>query len=259
MQELIILGSGDSFGTPRVGCKCKVCTSSNVLNIRTRPGLIINTIHSTILVDTPPELKQQLLQNKIEKIDAVVYTHYHSDHTAGMMDIRQILKHSQQIPAFMSVSTCTQLAQENPQVFLGKKNYPPMLIAQILTPQTTIDKMRIRSFSQPHGKVRSTGLRICNFAYTTDISNVTNRILNLLSGVKLWVVGCLGYATYKTHLNLDKVKRAIEILQPETTILTHQSHELDYEHLSKTLPTNIISAFDGLRVDLSKYIYEEGL
>lgn len=248
-----IFGSGASGGVPLIGCTCPVCTSDNPKNRRSRVSVLIEQDGFRLLIDTSPDLREQCLRHDITTVDAIFYTHAHADHTHGIDDIRALNYHADApIPVYADGITLAELRQrfgyafEPPIPEFGW--FRPALIAhEIAAPQTVaIGPFSIRLFEQQHGRHPTLGLRIGNFAYSTDTNHLPEDAFSALDGVDTWVVDCLGRSPAPTHAHLTLALEWIARTNPRQAYLTHLSHVFDYEELNSELPSHIQPAWDGL-------------
>jgi phosphoribosyl 1,2-cyclic phosphate phosphodiesterase len=250
-MEITILGSGSSQGVPQVACKCCVCASSNVKNKRKRASILIESTQTKILVDTSPELRLQCLENNISNVDAVIFTHAHSDHVAGIDDIRMLCTNKKSISAYMDDETFNTLLCSYNYIFNSKDNaYLPYLRRNKLEKKQVIGDIEVNAFDQIHGKIISQGLRFRDVVYSTDFSEIPEESIVYLQNLKVWVVDCLRYYYSPTHSHLEKTLSLIERHRPKLAILTHMSHDIDYDEISKILPKNVIAAFDNMKIEL---------
>jgi phosphoribosyl 1,2-cyclic phosphate phosphodiesterase len=257
-MKITILGCGSSGGVPLIGCSCAVCTSRNPKNNRTRVSLYIEINDIKLLVDTSPDLRQQALREGIKRVDAVLYTHDHADHTHGIDDLRSFnYLANASIPLYGDVHTMRALTQRYAYAFgpaPEKIWMKPSLTAHNLSSaaihEFNVKNTRITAFEQLHGKFKTLGYRIGDFAYSTDTNELPATAFEALRGVKVWVVDCLRYTPSPVHANLEKSLEWIGRVKPEKAILTHMAHELDYEKLSKELPAGIEPAYDGMVIEL---------
>lgn len=253
-----ILGCGASAGVPMVGCSCLVCTSGDPKNKRTRVSILIEKGDRRILVDTSPDLRQQCLSYNINKIDAVLYTHDHADHTHGIDDVRSFnYTGGAPISAWGDEQTLQTMKQRFAYVFKPPVTefgwFRPALIPELITPYKcfSIGGIEVMPFEQLHGGEKKTlGLRFGDFAYSTDVKAIPDKSFELLKGVKVWVVDCLKYTPVPTHAHLALTLEWIERVQPEKAYLTHMSHDFEYERLKAELPPNVEPAYDGLIIDI---------
>lgn len=252
-MKINILGCGSSSGVPEIGCGCRVCQCGKSKNCRTRSSILVEEDDTAILIDTTPDFRQQALNNNIKKIDAILYTHSHADHISGIDEIRsfnKLMKTS--IPAYGTKETMDYLSQAFSYVFKERELDPywssPHLIKNIIDEYDRfhIKRVEIRTFKQLHNKMPVLGIRVGDFAYSTDVSYLPEESLAILQGIKVWVVECLQYESTPAHAGLDTVLKWAEKIKPGRLVLTHMNHSLDYDDLVDKLPRYIEPAYDGM-------------
>ena len=256
-----ILGCGSSGGVPRVGNDWGSCDPANPKNRRRRCAALIERIGSggttVVLIDTGPDLREQLLSVRLARLDAVLFTHDHADHTHGIDDLRNIAYRSKQrVPVYVDAETRVSLEGRFGYCFAGKAgpNYPPILQAHdIVAPEPiTIagpgGELRILPVPQLHGDIASLGFRVGGLAYSPDISGLPDASVPMLEGLDLWIVDALRYIPHPSHLTVKQTLAWIERLKPKRAILTHLHVDLDYEKLRRELPAHIEPAYDGMVV-----------
>ena len=254
--KFIILGSGSSMGVPRADGYSGNCNLNNIKNFRTRCSALIKFNDSNILIDTSPDLRSQLLKNKIRSIDKVFYTHLHADQTHGINDLRPFfLMNKKKIPIFADNKTSKYLNSTFKYCFRSSYGYPSTLALNDLKNKHIFKnknkKILIESIPTEHGKIES----ICylinkKLAYASDISLFYKKDYKKLTKLDYLVVDCLWYRTHSAHFNLDQVLELVKILLPKKTILTNMHSDLDYDHLKKILPKNIVPGYDGMTISL---------
>lgn len=251
-MKITVLGCGASDGVPQIGCDCAVCISSDSKNKRTRAAILIEIKGFRILVDAGPDLRQQLLREDITSLDAVLITHAHFDHMAGMGDLKRLVKNNT-LPLFADDFTLQLLRTSFSYAFRGSKLHPAILEACPFFGSFSLPdiKLQVIPFKQKHGSVFSHGFRLGDFAYSTDVSHLSDEAYGVLEGVPVWVVDCIRYCPSLTHFCLDDTIAAILRVKPERAILTHMCHDIDYNLLSKLLPRHIVLAYDGMKFEIS--------
>ncbi len=258
-MKITILGCGHSLGVPVIGCDCAVCISKNPKNKRLRVSVLIEINGLNIVVDTSPDFRQQMLLTNIKKIDAVLYTHDHADHTHGLDDLRGFnALQKDVIPIYSNAEIIESLQKRFSYAFLPKPSenviFRPSVAANILpdVPNHTfmIGNTKIIAFEQQHGKSSTLGYRIGDFAYSTDVNMLSEAAFEALSGVKCWVVDCLRYTPSYSHSHLSQTLQWKSHVNPQQTILTHMAHEFDYDTLSSELPTGVFAAYDGMVIEI---------
>ena len=259
-MKLTFLGTGTSFGVPQIGCHCRVCRSSDPRDRRTRVGAVVETDGGVqVLIDTPPELRLQLVTAGIDKVDAVLITHEHADHTHGMDDLRAItVRRDSPLPVYAAAETHAALALKFPYIFDDRMRplpgtSKPEGTARTITPGTAfnVGDAEILPFAVPHGNVTCLGFRIGPIAYITDAKRIPDDVLQLISGVKALVINALFRVEHPTHLSIPEAVRVARAVGAERTFLTHLTHDYLHADLEAELPRGIAPAFDGLtlRVD----------
>lgn len=253
-MQCTILGCGGSGGVPQINCHCVVCTSDNPKNKRLRCSILIESETTTILIDTSPDLRQQALQNHITSIDAVLYTHAHSDHIVGVDDVRFLSHHDTPIDAFMEQHVAQAMEQKFPHIFKQlSKWYKPRLTSKVFDiadGMFMVGDIAVLPLNQIHGGITSCGFRCNDIAYSTDCNALPESAFKVLAGVKIWIVDCLRYHCAPTHSNLEKTLGWIARIKPDLAILTHMDHNIEYEELITLLPAGVVPAYDGMKVRL---------
>ena len=252
--KFTILGCGSSLGIPRIDGYYGNCDPNNKKNTRSRCSALIRSKNLNILFDTSPDLKSQLLVNKVKNIDKVFYTHFHADQTHGINELRVFsLKNKKKVPIYADVITKKYLKKTFGYCFKDYKNYPSILDAKFLKKKHVLTdvkkKIVIKSLKVHHGTIKSICYVINNkCAYAPDVNKIDNKDLKYLKNLKYLIVDCLRYKFHPTHFNLDDVLKLINKIKPKKTILTNLSNEIDYNQIKKFLPRNVIPAHDGLTV-----------
>jgi len=247
------------MGVPRPDGFFGNCDPNEKKNYRTRCSALIQTDKENVLIDTSPDLRQQLLRHKIKKINKVFYSHMHADQTHGINDLRSFfLNNKKPIEVFADKSTSRYLKDNFSYCFKSySKEYPATLNLNIINIKNNLfvnsstKKINIKLISVPHGKVNS----ICyilkrELAYISDVSEILKKDLKHFKDLKYLVIDCLWYNYHPSHLNLEKSLDLINYLKPKKAILTNLSPVLDYKVLKKKVPKNVIPAHDGLTINL---------
>ena len=260
MSELgvTILGSGPSGGVPLIGCECATCQSKNIKNNRLRASIHVKNEDTSILIDTSPDLRSQALRAGIRTVDAILYTHAHADHIHGLDDARAFNYHSAKaMPVYSDAETICELQRRFDYAF-GAATLKGAWVKPVLTPNIiemgrsfNVGSLWILPVLQYHGKGKSIGYRIGNFAYSTDVDKFANESLQLLEKLDVWLVDCLQYDPAPTHAHLAKTLEWIEKIKPKRAILTHMTHVIEYEELKAKLPAHIEPAYDGMTLTIA--------
>jgi phosphoribosyl 1,2-cyclic phosphate phosphodiesterase len=253
--RLNILGAGTSSGVPRIGPDWGACDPAEPRNERSRASILIRSETTTILVDTSPDLRRQLLAAGVSAVDAVLWTHDHADHCHGIDDLRQ-LYHARGAPVegYARAATLELLRSRFAYAFEGHLLYPPVVTGQLLTDRLTIGDIDVRVVDQPHGTITSAGFRFdyrgASIAYSTDFHAMTEAMAATFAGVDIWVVDALRRKPHPTHMHLDATLAAIDAVKPGRAILTHMDQTMDYATLCAELPEGVVPGHDGLEVTL---------
>jgi phosphoribosyl 1,2-cyclic phosphate phosphodiesterase len=250
-MKLVMLGCGTSSGVPRIGNDWGACDPADPRNRRSRASIIVETATTRILVDTSPDMRQQLLDADIGTLDAVIWTHDHADHCHGIDDLRQIFHaRGTPVPGYGSRETMRALETRFSYAFVGRDGYPPTITAHMLTDDMMIGDIRVRSTMQPHGEIYSAGLRFDHdgrsIGYSTDFHMVTQDMLDLFAAIDIWVVDALREKPHPTHPHLAMTLDAIATCKPARAILTHMDQSVDYAAMAAKLPAGVEPGRDGL-------------
>ena len=256
-MKFIILGCGSSMGVPRTDGFFGNCDPKNKKNYRTRCSALIKSNKENILIDTSPDLRQQLLRHKIKKIDKVFYSHMHGDQTHGINDLRSFFINSKkQINVFADHQTSKYLKHSFSYCFESySKEYPATIKLNKINNNLHIfnsnKKINIKAITVDHGKVKSTCFIIDKrLAYISDVSDIYKKDFRFFKNLDYLVIDCLWYNFHPSHFNLERSLYFINKFKPKKAILTNLSTVLDYKVLSKLLPKNVIPAHDGLSINL---------
>jgi len=256
-MKFIILGSGSSMGVPRADGFFGNCDPKNKKNYRTRCSALIKVTNKNILIDTSPDLRQQLLRHKIKKVDIVLYSHMHADQTHGINDLRSFfINTKKQINVYADKYTSKYLKRSFSYCFESfSKEYPAILKLNKLKKEfLSFDqkkKIKIKSIEVKHGKVKSNCFIIDKkLAYISDVSEIYKKDHRYFKNLKYLIIDCLWYNYHPSHFNLETSLAIIKKFKPKKAILTNLSPVLDYKILKKKLPKNVIPAYDGLTINL---------
>ncbi len=261
--RLTILGCGSSGGVPRLGPIWGACDPTNPKNRRRRCAVLAEKIvpggFTNVLVDTPADLREQLLDARVTHLDGVLYTHDHADHTHGIDDLRMVAY------AMKSKVTCHFDAPTRDSI-VGRFNYcfeqqpgsgyHPILKSATIPADGKIRisgvkcALDVQAVPQIHGDIPSLGFRFGNIAYSPDISDVPETSISLLEGLDVWIVDALRYTSHSSHFSVSDAVRWIDRLKPKRAILTHMTSDLDYAKLAAELPPNVEPAYDGMVIEV---------
>ena len=255
-SRLIILGCGSSVGVPRIDGFWGSCKKSNKKNYRSRCSAVVIKGSNYILIDTSPDIKSQLLANKIKNISSVVFTHEHADQTNGLFELRPFYwKHKKRINIFGNLRTISHLKKK--QDYLFKKSssgYPPIIKANIIKKNFSLgrfnEKIFFETISVKHGRTNSVVYIFEETAYISDSNDLSIIKIKALMNLKLLIIDCLKFKRHPTHFNLEEALFVHKHLKPKRTILTNLHHDIDYNFLLRKLPKNVLPAYDGLSLNL---------
>jgi phosphoribosyl 1,2-cyclic phosphate phosphodiesterase len=250
-NKFTILGCGSSLGTPWITNYWGSCNKNNTKNIRTRCSAHIQYENQSILIDTSPDIKAQFKKNKINNVDAVIYTHGHADQTSGIFELRPFFwKNNKRIPIFGSRKTISSLKKSNGYCFKSSQGYVPICKENIIKNRFSIKKkkssIKIQSFEVQHGMIKSTAYVFEKIAYISDANKIPRKYLKYLFNLDLLVLDCLKYSKHPSHFNYEEALNLSKMLNPKKTIFTNLHTELDYSKLKNQLPKSIVPAYDGL-------------
>ncbi len=250
--KFTILGCGYSFGVPRIDGYFGKCNKKIKKNYRTRCSALISTKNTNILIDTSPDIKYQLIKNKIRNINKVFYTHAHGDQTHGINELRAFyLKNKSKIPVFADKITKKYLLNSFKYCFKDTSNYPATLkmfdLKKIHFLYDKKNKIKIKPVTVRHGKINCISYIINDsVAYASDVSEIYKKDFKYFKNINHLIIDCLRFSPHPSHFNLNEVLNLISILKPKKTILTNLNNEIDYKGIKKYLPKNVIPAYDGL-------------
>jgi phosphoribosyl 1,2-cyclic phosphate phosphodiesterase len=258
-----ILGCGSSGGVPRVGSGWGACDPANPKNRRRRCSILVERVGeagtTTVLVDTSPDLREQLLDAGVRRLDAVLFTHEHADHTHGIDDLRPLVIHMRRrIPIYADHATGEMLGVRFGYCFHAPagSDYPPILTEHRIRAGVPVDidgpggVLTGLPFMLQHGKGEALGFRFGDFAYVNDVSAVPEDSVPVLSGLRIAVVDALRHTPHPTHFSVSEALAFIERIRPQHAILTNMHTDVDYAELAAQLPPNVEPAFDGMRLVL---------
>ncbi len=256
--KLIFLGTGTSVGVPAIGCGCAVCTSDNPRNRRTRCGLALGLPGGNLLIDTPPDLRTQLLREQIGIVHAVLYTHEHADHIFGLDDLRLMQFYLEgPVPLYCEPPVETRIRKSFDYAFQSSNDLHAGAVPQLeiitigLEPFETLGTPIVPVRLEHGPRFQVLGFRIGNIAYCTDTNGIPPASRDKLRGLDVLIIDCLRREPHTTHFGLKESLAVAAYLAPKRTLLTHISHDLDYEEVSTELPPNVEFAYDGMSIALS--------
>jgi phosphoribosyl 1,2-cyclic phosphate phosphodiesterase len=251
-RTFVFLGTGTSVGVPMIGCDCPVCRSDDPKNHRYRASALIQTKAGNILIDTGPELRLQLIRERVGVVHAVMYTHYHVDHLFGLDDLRIVAKYlNGPVPLYCSEEVEKVIRQTFSYAFTDEAApigfVPKLFFKRIATDPFEVLGETVTPIPLIHSIFNVFGFRVGDVAYCTDVSEVPEASWRLLDGVRVLIIDALRYKSHPAHMGLNDALEVIERVGPERAYLTHMSHEFDYGILPASLPGGVEMAYDGLR------------
>jgi phosphoribosyl 1,2-cyclic phosphate phosphodiesterase len=258
-MKLTMLGCGGSAGVPLAGRDpggyWGNADPANPKNRRSRVSLLVEQEGTRLLIDTSPDLRQQILDSGITALDAVLYTHAHADHCHGLDELRGLVYgRGAPIDAYMDARTRELLTTRFDYAFTSSRSdsnlYPALLNDRVIEGPFSIAGIPVRTFEQQHGPDISLGYRIGDIGYSTDASALDDNAFAILEGVKLWVVDCLRDEPHRTHSHTAQTFEWIARVKPQRAILTHMNQQLDYEELRRRCPPGVEPGYDGLVVEV---------
>lgn len=257
-MKVTMLGCGPSQGVPVVGNRWGDCDPSNPKNIRTRPSIVVEDNGTRILVDMSPDVRGQLLSNEINSIDAVLFTHLHYDHVAGIGELRT-LSHlaKRRLEVFATQDVLDGLATNAGYLFRSEASddaelYKPSADAVPITYGTPFDAQNVTvvPFMQDHGICETAGFRFEKFAYSTDTVDLNDDAFAALEGIEVWIVDCLRQKPHPTHAHFDRTLEWIDRVKPKRAIFTHMNFQTDYEQTLALCPDGVEPGYDGMILDI---------
>jgi len=256
--RLTFLGTGTSFGVPQIGCRCPTCTSSDPRDRRTRTGALVETRGKRLLIDTPPELRLQLVAAGAERVDAVLYTHAHADHVHGIDDLRALsVRQGAVLPAYGPAATMAELATKFPYIFdpailAQPGTSKPELAAHVLEAgrSVSIAGVSVLPLALPHGDHGVFGYRIGPVAYLTDVKTIPDAVAAQLAGLEVLVLNALLPLPHPLHLSIPEAVAAAQRIGARRTFLTHLTHDATHADLAARLPAGVAPAYDGLVIEV---------
>lgn len=252
-MEVTILGCGTSGGVPRIGNDWGACDPDEPKNNRRRCSIFVKNEGTQVLIDTSPDIRQQLLDADIDDLDGVVWTHEHADQCHGIDELRVLaIRHRKRIDVWSDNQTLSVLMRRFDYCFkqLEGNSSPAILNEHFIDGPFAIGNIDFIPFVQDHGGINSLGFRMGSIGYSNDLVNLDDRGFEILAGVDTWIVDAMRYAPHPTHVNLETALKWIERLKPRRAILTNMHVDLDYQTLIRDLPKGVEPAYDGMKIEV---------
>lgn len=250
-MKITILGCGSSGGVPLIGNNWGACDPQEPRNRRSRVSALVEQGDATLLIDTSPDMRLQLIDAHVKKISAVLYTHVHADHCHGIDDLRSVNWLMQKpVPLFADAGSMKELRERFYYIFDGSSVpghfYKPSVEPHLIEGPFEVEGVKVIPFWQNHGDGQTLGFRFGDFAYSTDAHHLGEEAFAVLKGVRHWAVDCVREQPHPTHSHLDNTLQWIERVRPEKAYLIHMNHTMDYATLKAKLPAGVEPAYDGL-------------
>jgi phosphoribosyl 1,2-cyclic phosphate phosphodiesterase len=255
-MKVRILGCGGSGGVPLVGGVWGACDPAEARNRRRRASILVEDGTTTLLIDTSPDMREQLLDAGTKRLDAVLFTHAHADHLHGIDDLRgmnRVMRAA--LPVYADRHTLAAIEERFGYVFRpleGASFYKPTLTPHEIDGEFTVGGIQVVPFVQDHGFTTTLGFRIGGMAYSTDVVDLDEAAFAVLAGIELWIVDCLRYEPHPTHSHLEKTLSWIARVKPRRAVLTHMDVPLDYATLCGKLPPGVEPGYDGLTLEFDR-------
>jgi phosphoribosyl 1,2-cyclic phosphate phosphodiesterase len=253
-MRITMLGSGTSTGVPVITCTCAVCTSGDPKNRRSRPGLKVELPGGVLLVDTPTDLREQVLRFGLPRLDGILFTHAHADHIFGLDDVRIFnFKQQRPVPCWGSAETLRALRRTFAYAFeAGQEGggKPQIDLLEVTAPFEVLGQ-RVVPVPVRHGEMPVLGYRLGRFAYVTDCSFIPEESFALLAGVEVLILGALRYKPHPTHFSVAEAVAAAARIGARHTVFTHLAHDIDYRTPQVPLPDGVEFGYDGLVLDIA--------
>lgn len=249
---LTVLGSGTSMGVPTIGCDCRVCTSSDPRDHRTRPSVLLEYDGRHVLIDTTPDFRQQAIRERISKLDAVLYTHAHADHILGLDDLRPLsFRHPGRLPLYAHERTARELRSFFHYIFDPENTYASKAQVELkhINGELELFGARFQPVLVLHGDDEIHGFRFGAAAYLTDFSDIPPGSREQLHGLDLLFLDALRHKPHPTHSTIENSLRLVEELKPKRAFFTHISHDLPHAETNAALPPHVRLAHDGLKLE----------
>jgi phosphoribosyl 1,2-cyclic phosphate phosphodiesterase len=256
-RRLIFLGSGTSTGVPVIGCDCRVCRSDDPRDVRTRPSVLLQLPGGNLLIDTTPEMRVQLLRERVRAVHAIAYTHSHVDHLFGFDDARLFPRYiGGPLPVYCDAETEETIRRVFSYAFHERAaaipaGHLPKVRFERIEPGISFEVLgqSVLPIRLEHGRFRVLGFRVGGLAYCTDVNKIPEASWPLLEGLDVLVLDALRHSPHPTHFSLEEALGVVERLRPGRTLFTHLSHDIDHARVETTLPPRVGLAYDGLALD----------
>lgn len=253
-MKITFLGTGTSQGIPIIGSTHPVCLSENPKDKRLRVSVLVEWDDYTFVVDCGPDFRQQMLKANVQKIDGVLFTHEHADHTMGLDDIRPFFFRQGDIPLYAHQRVFEALEKRFDYIFTTKAKYPgvPSVIKnEIKNAPFTLGNITVVPIDGLHYKLQVFGFRFKDFAYLTDMKTIEDKEIEKLKSLEVLVVNCLREEPHMSHFNLEEALEFIDRVKPKRAYLTHISHLLGFhDEVQQKLPKNVYLAYDNLQITI---------
>ncbi|MBS4168380.1 MBL fold metallo-hydrolase [Parachlamydia sp. AcF125] len=255
--QFLFLGTGGSMGIPVIGCRCEVCSSPSLYNKRMRPSGLIKVNDKKVLIDAGPDHRNQALIHHIDRLDGVIFTHAHYDHSGGIDDLRVYYMHTQQaLECLMSKATYEELKYRYAYIFQQQESYK--LITQMRISflesergETNFSSLRLRYFTYEQGGMAVNGFKCGNLSFVSDIRHYPESIFEDLAGTEILIISALRFNPSPLHLTVDEALAFSEKVKAKQVWFTHIAHELDHDQTNAYLPSHVRLAYDGLSLNFS--------
>ena len=252
--KITFLGTGTSQGIPIIGSDHPVCLSENPKDKRLRVSILIEFEDYKYVVDCGPDFRQQMLRENVSKIDGILFTHEHADHTAGLDDIRPFCFKQGAIPFYLHKRVLDELKTRFDYIFTTENKYPgsPVVEAKLIENKPfKLNNLKVIPINGYHNKLQVFGFRFLNFAYLTDMKTIEKEELNKLKDLDVLVINCLRESFSPSHFTLEEALEMVKLIQPKKAYFTHISHQLGFhDDVEAKLPDDIFLAYDGLKLNL---------
>jgi phosphoribosyl 1,2-cyclic phosphate phosphodiesterase len=249
---LTVLGSGTSMGVPTLGCNCRVCTSTDPHDQRTRPSVMVEYGGHCVLIDTTPDFRQQAIRERISRIDAILYTHAHADHILGLDDVRPLsFRHEDKIPLYAHEPTAQAMESIFRYIFDANYKYGGIARVQMNRINGSLELFGAKFNPVPiiHGDTEIHGFRFGSAAYLTDFSEIPPDSKDKLRGLDILFLDALRHRPHPTHSTVENSLRLVDELKPQRAFFTHISHDLPHEETNRALPDHVRLSHDGLKLE----------